>query len=122
MSRQFSVLLKNDIMKGALIAIARENGATICDLYEREDTVRWPWFVYQPDNTLSQIAGARVSFGTVVTIEEMIDLLSGPKTVLFKLNSEYTAEIDKANKIVKVGCQTFSFAKVKALANKIEKL
>jgi len=37
----------------------------------------------------------------------------------FGLNTEYTAEIDPNTETVKVGCQTFTFAKIKELASKL---
>lgn len=37
------------------------------------------------------------------------------KSVEFRLNNEYTAEINKISKTVKVGCQTFSFEVIEKL-------
>ncbi len=41
------------------------------------------------------------------------------ETTQFKLNSKYTAVIHLKKKTVKVGCQTFTFAKIKELASKL---
>ena len=48
------------------------------------------------------------------TIKEILNYKNPISTL--QLNSEYTAEINKDTKTVKVGCQTFTFDKVNELA------
>ena len=42
------------------------------------------------------------------------------ETVQVKLNSEYTAEVDRSSQTVKVGCQTFQFKKIEQLYKAIK--
>lgn len=52
--------------------------------------------------------------GQCVTYSEMLRLL---KITKIQLNSDYSAIINHNNKTVIVGCQTFSFEKIKELYN-----
>ena len=56
---------------------------------------------------------------TINDLETIKEILSKP-IVTFELNDSYKAEIDPNTEIVKVGCQSFTFAKIKELVNKIE--
>jgi len=48
------------------------------------------------------------------------EILNSSKPITkLELNTEYTAEIDPNTETVKVGCQTFTFAKIKELASKL---
>jgi len=57
------------------------------------------------------------TFNDLDTIKEILNP-SKPVTE-FTLNNEYTAIIDPNTNTVKVGCQTFSFDKIKELASKL---
>jgi len=55
----------------------------------------------------------------IIDPESLINAIKKPITE-FKLNNEHTAIIDPNTETVKVGCQTFTFAKVRELAGKLE--
>ena len=58
---------------------------------------------------------------TINDLETIKEILNPSKSItIFELNDSYKAEIDPNTEIVKVGCQSFTFAKIKELVNKIE--
>lgn len=48
-----------------------------------------------------------------ITIEEFFNYCDNWKNNVIQLTDEYKAEIDKEKKVVKVGCQTIPFDKIK---------
>ena len=56
----------------------------------------------------------------IISPERLQEILRSKPITKFELNSSYTAEIDPNTETVKVGCQTFTFAKIKELASKLE--
>ena len=58
---------------------------------------------------------------TINDLETIKEILNPSKPIVtFELNDSYKAEIDPNTETVKVGCQSFTFAKIKELVNKIE--
>lgn len=56
----------------------------------------------------------------IINPEKLKDILNGKPITELQLNNEHTAIIDPNTETVKVGCQTFTFAKVRELAGKLE--
>jgi hypothetical protein len=114
----YSVKVKNGKLLDLLFAIANKKGLHICENYQYERFGWWEYFQYRVDE--QQIIGSCQDTGEVVSIDEMIDLLEDSMRSNFKLNSEYTAIIDRGTKKVIVGCQQFDFDVIKELAEKLK--
>lgn len=59
-------------------------------------------------------------YGKVLTTEELFSLDRRRKLKTLKLNENHTATIDPQERVVHVGCQTFSFSKIKELKFLVE--
>lgn len=105
-----------------LMDLAEDKGWTVCKNFKEEHarietngTLTWPIFVFEPNYELGENVWGRYKHhgdGEQINLEEMVKCLEKEKKYQiseFKLNKDYTAIIDKHNKTVKVGCQTFSF-------------
>ena len=100
-----------------LVDLAKKNGFEVCDLFN----LSFPIFVLDYDNKkvssfLSEYLVAKRH--PQVSFEKMVDLLETRASL--KLNSEYTAVINKTDKTVTVGCQVFSFSILRELVNKFD--
>lgn len=100
-----------------LVNLAKKNGFEVCDLFDSSV----PIFLLDYDNKKCSsffseyVVAKRCSR---ISFEEMVNLLETRASL--KLNSEYTAVINKVDKTVTVGCQTFTFDKIQELASKLK--
>lgn len=66
-------------------------------------------------HTSGHLSNPTFTIADLDTIKEILEY----KPITIQLNSGYTAEIDKDTQTVKVGCQSFTFDKIRELASKI---
>ena len=102
-----------------LIGKAKENGLDVCENYERYanegDLQGYDYF--HLDEKRKDISGttSRYYNKTVISIDEMMEEIKKYKHTRIKLTDQYTAVIDRDNRVVNVGCQVISFDKVMEL-------
>jgi len=102
-----------------LIGKAKENGLNVCENYERYanegDLQGYDYF--HLDEKRKDISGttSRYYNKTVISIDEMMEEIKKYKHTRIKLTDQYTAVIDRDNRVVNVGCQVISFDKVMEL-------
>lgn len=111
-----------------LIDLAEENGWKVCETFKEEyagtlfdGSLRWPIFVLDSTVWGRHYSSAINHVDSRIGLEAMIEHLERKRQISrFKLNEEYTATIDKHNKTVQVGCQTFSFDVLRELVAKFD--
>lgn len=110
-----------------LIDLAEKNGWKVCETFKEEyantlsdGSLKWPIFVL--DSTVWGRHYSRANeIDNRIGLEAMIEHLERKRQISrFKLNEEYTATVDKHNKTVQVGCQTFSFDVLRELVAKFD--
>lgn len=103
-----------------MIEYARLKGVPICSDTHKSDWDKYPNIIF----TSSKLTGNRSKYGdtshTWITMEEFFECCDNWKPSSLKLTSDYTAQIDFENKIVKVGCQSIPFEKVMELSKMIQ--
>jgi len=105
-----------------LLSIAKSKKITVCESYIEDGIKEWPLFVFHPKDSV-QISGQKRLIGDEeVTLDEMIELLENyDRSDELKLTSDYTAIINRKDKIVEVGCQKIPFDKVNELFELVNK-
>jgi hypothetical protein len=101
-----------------LIGKAKESGLDVCSFYESYantgDVGRFTYF--KLDTKLKVVVGnTGEDGGEKISIDEMMDEMKNCKYTSIKLTDQYTAVIDRDNRVVNVGCQVISFDKVMEL-------
>lgn len=107
-----------------LMDLAENNGWTVCPTFKKEymktnhdGSLVWPVFVVAEDVWGRHI----IADGTKVSLDEMVQHLESKKQISeLVLNNQYTAKINKRDKEVTVGCQTFSFDILRKLVAKFD--
>jgi len=102
----------------ALIALAKSKELEICDLYLKEGYEVWPYFAFRNYKILG--VGKPSYDDPIISFNEMIECIMGNHIRKIQLNDNYNAIIDEKSKTIEVGCQTFTFDKVKELYNLIK--
>jgi len=107
-----------------LIDLAEDNGWTVCSTFKEEapktnpdGSLVWPIFTVRDD-----VWGRHLVIdGEKVSLDEMVQHLESKKQISeLVLNNQYTAKINKRDKEVTVGCQTFSFDILRKLVAKFD--
>jgi hypothetical protein len=101
-----------------LIGKAKESGLDVCGFYESYantgDVRRYTYF--KLDKTDKMIVGnTGENGGEKISIDEMMEEIKSYKYTKIKLTDQYTAVIDRDNRVVNVGCQVIPFDKVMEL-------
>ena len=120
MKNQYYCVVKNRILRDALLAAVEQTGIKIShsygDEYNRKSPIAYPEFLLN-DNANKGAgfakAGTCNTYQKLVSVEEMFDIIARAKKKIFKLSDVYTAELDVKG-VLTVGCQTFEKAKVDA--------
>jgi hypothetical protein len=106
-----------------LIDLAEKAGYDVCETFKKDaETGRWPVFHIRG----KKVIGRKEIDGDdeVVSLDIMVDILT--ITTILKLNSDYTAVINKVDKTVTfeeekyVDCQTFSFDVLRTLVGRFD--
>jgi len=117
-----------------LIDLAESNGWKVCETFKEEYNLTknnadggdlvWPIFVFDFNFFQKVHVWGRHRHhedGERINLEEMVKCLEIKSQISeFTLNKDYIALIDKYNKTVKVGCQTFSFDVLRELVAKFD--
>jgi hypothetical protein len=113
--------IKNFLLEYALKVGVPVFSDTINDVKEMYDT--YPNLTFFRDEICGTSAGIedRKNWISVNEFMEYCDNWSASQPVTFKLTNDYDAEIDKTNKIVKVGCQTIPYDVIDALYKEMYK-
>lgn len=106
-----------------LITLAISKKLNICNIYRKEGWKDWPYVKFSPDDTYlgDNVYGSKSSQGTVVNFIELLQLMCEGDKNRLELTEEYTAVLDRENRVVKVGCQNIPFSKVEDLYKLINK-
>jgi len=122
MSQARLTKVSNQHVFGMLLSIAKSKKITVCESYIEDGIKEWPLFVFNPKDE-TQISGQKRTLGDEeVTLEEMIELLENyDRSDRLELTSDYTAVINRGEKIVEVGCQKIPFDKVNELFELVNK-
>lgn len=117
---QFILKVSNQELYTFAIEYAKKKGVPVYEgtYKDREtDFGEYPYLKYD----VTYVVGAQhLGRLPIINIEQFVEWCDKYKNSTLKLNSSYVAEIDYAEKIVKVGCQSFSFKKVEELYNLIK--
>lgn len=112
---QFILKVPNQELYAFAIEYAKKKGVPIYEgTYKdrKKDFEEYPYLKYD----YTYIVGTRFDDKLpIINIEQFTEWCDNYKKSRLQLNSSYAAEIDYAEKIVKVGCQSFSFKKVEEL-------
>lgn len=111
-----------------LIDLAEKNGWKVCETFKEEyattsddGSLKWPIFVLDSTVWGRHYSSAINHIDARIGLDTMIEHLESKRRISrFELNEEYTATIDKHNKTVQVGCQTFSFDVLRKLVAKFD--
>lgn len=113
---QFVLKVPNQELYTFAIEYAKKKGVPVYEgTYKdrKKDFAEYPYLKY--DNTYI-VGSVTQTFGfDKMNIEQFTEWCDNYKKSRLQLNSSYVAEIDYAEKIVHVGCQSFSFKKIEEL-------
>lgn len=94
-----------------LVNYARSKNVPVYEGTNKDSHNRYPYLYF----TNNHFVGSVKAGFTVVSVEEFIKLCDEWNNDDVKLNADYTARIDRKNKVVNVGCQQFSFESINNL-------
>lgn len=103
----------------AIIALAKSQNIKFCNTYLQEGYKEYRNCVINLGT--AEIFGSKstTSYKTV-TFERFLKLMVQTKVAQMQLTDNYEAKIITGENVVKVGCQTFSFDKVRELATLVK--
>lgn len=120
--KMFAVACPTEDMWNHVIKISKEHGLT----WELVNNIAWPEDSPKVQNLGCSDKGYlcyAFDKEQLVSYHEYLELLrefQEENEGAFHLNDAYTAKINKKDKIVTVGCQEFSFEKIKELASALD--
>jgi hypothetical protein len=116
--KEFVIAPKNQIFYTACIDLALAHGVPVFEGTVEDKATDFPDYpILKFDGT--NIAGTKSNGGyTELSLEEFEEFCKSYDGV--QLNEEYTARINRKNRVVIVGCQTIPFEKVLRLAELIK--
>jgi hypothetical protein len=101
-----------------IIALAKSQNIKFCNTYLQEGYGEYPTCVL--NLAVPEIFGSKSTSYKTVTFERFLKLMVQTKVVQMQLTDNYEAKIITSENVVKVGCQTFSFDKVRELATLVK--
>jgi hypothetical protein len=116
---EYSFVITEKYQWETIVALAKAQGIKFCNTYLEEGYEQYPTCVL--NLAVPEIFGSRstTSYKTV-TFERFLKLMVQTKVVQMQLTDNYEAKIITSENVVKVGCQTFSFDKVRELATLVK--